>query len=175
MSEDRRCRDGDVCMVASSPFQTHFELRTTYPLAECLGPRFLLNVRHRFRVGDHLNMVRYDNDLFQQVLEVVNGLRILTVDPAGVEMLVTTPPIDVAARVAHLTGAVGEEGEVVVSRGFRGLFVVRVDGATEAERNTLIEAIEYGVMRGKELNRIVRKVMKRGESEVLFDPVKQAA
>lgn len=144
MTPERRVKDGDVCIVAPTPFHTYFEIRTTFPLAEVLNPTFLLPVRGRFRKGDRINYVRYDNDTWNEILEVVEGVRVLAVDSLGVEILVTYPPIDLKERSVD---------GVVVARGFAGRFVVRVDGAKESEWNTLVEAREEGERRAKQLGK----------------------
>lgn len=144
MTLERRCKDGDVCMVAATPWHSQFEIRTTYPLSEVLNPQFFLPVRSRFRKGDRINIVRYDNDTWNEILEVVEGLRVLAVDSLGVETLITYPPIDLKERTVD---------GVVVARGFAGRFVVRVDGAKETEWNTLVEAREEGERRSKQLNK----------------------
>ena len=93
-----------------------------------------MNVRSNLRAGDRINLVRYENDTWGRVLEVMEGIRVTAVDNAGVELMTTFDLVSLNRP--------GEQG-VVVARGFAGQFVIRVDGDTNATRNTLVEANEY--------------------------------
>lgn len=139
---DRRCRDADIAMSDAMPFAQHYEIRTTFPVEErAADPLFLMNVRSRLRAGDRINLVRYENDTWDRVLEILEGLRVVHVDNAGVELLQTAQAI----KLDHP----GEEG-VVVARGFAGQFAVRFEGATVGVRNTIVEANEFAAEIGRE-------------------------
>ena len=135
IKSDRRLKDGDIAMSDAMPFAQHYEARTVFPLKEVLAnPDFLTNVRHRLRAGDRLNIVRYENDDWHRVLEVIEGLRVVAVDNSGVELMRLFDPMTLDRQ--------GEVG-IVVARGFAGQFVIRIDGSTHASRNTIVEANEY--------------------------------
>lgn len=138
---ERRCKNGDLSLIAQGPFQSWWEVRTTYPLEQCINNQFFVNERSNFRAGDCINMVRYDNDTWKQVLEVCNMIRVGFCDANGVELIQ-----DFAIKKHDKPG---EQG-IVVGRGFAGKFVVRVDGATYVARNTLVEANEAAVELGRE-------------------------
>ena len=131
---DYRCKPGDVCMSEAMPFAQSWEVRTTYPLDECIkNPSFLMNVRSFFRAGHRINLCRYVSETWGEVIEVCDGLRVRLVDAQGVDLIKTQEIVR--------TGSDAEPG-IVVSRGFRGRFVVRQDGAVILERNTIVEANE---------------------------------
>ena len=129
-----RLKNGDLAMCDAMPFGQHFEARTTHPVEQCLHPDFFMNVRTNLRAGDRINVVRYDNDTWKRVLEVIEGVRVVYVDNMGVELLPTFAAVKLDKP--------GEEG-IVIDRGFKNQFVIRVDGATHATRNTVVEAEEY--------------------------------
>lgn len=131
---NRRLKNGDLAMADAMPFGQHFEARTVYPVDQCLNSDFFMNVRSNLRAGDRVNIVRYDNDTWRQVLEVIEGVRVISVDNLGVELMATFAPVKLNKP--------GEEG-IVIDRGFKGQFVIRVDGDTHASRNTVVEAEEY--------------------------------
>lgn len=164
---ERRCTDGDLAMSDAMPFCQHYEARTTYPLKECLNNQFFLNVRGRLRSGDRINIVRYDNDTWKRVIECVEGVRIVAVDSAGVEIMQMFAPM-----------SLNEEGEVgvVVGRGWGGQYAIRVDGTAYATRNTVVEANEYAEMMALETGKplkIFDPKSKQSVSKVL--PVTEAA
>lgn len=156
LRSERRCKAGDIEMISQSSLQTHYEIRTMNPVEMCINSDFLMNVRGRLRAGDRINIVRYENDTWQRVIEVMEGIRVIAVDNAGVELLATFAP--------WKTSNPGETG-IVVARGWAGQFVVRVDGATYATRNTSVEANE-------EAQRIAEET---GKPVTLFDGRKKAA
>lgn len=159
-----RLKPGDVAMSDSMPFGQHYEARTVHPLELCLGEKnedgtcsnedFFMNVRDRFRTGDRINLVRYNHNngwesraFDGHVLEVVEGLRVMHVDNAGVKMMMTFP--------IWKLNIPGEQG-VVVGRGFAGKFVIRLNGEVRATKNTDVEANEYADMLGRETNQPVK-------------------
>lgn len=146
MATYRRCRGDHLVMAEAMPLQQHYEVRTTLPIAHCLSSEYFMDVRGRLRAGDRLNIVRYENDTFERVIEFIEGVRIVAVDNAGVELAAAFAPVTLAKD--------GEKG-IVVARGFAGKFVVRIDGATHKTFNTLIEANEAAEMLGLETGRPV--------------------
>ena len=153
LPSERRCKDGDICMSDAMPFGQHHEVRTTYPIDECLHPRYFLNVRGRFRAGDRINMVRHLNDGWERVIGGMEGIRVIAVDNLGVELFQTFP--------AWNLNEPGETG-IAVKRGYRGKFTVSFDGATHREFNTLVEANEFAERYGAEKN-IVPQLLTYGK------------
>lgn len=141
---DFRCKNGDLAIISESPFHSHWSARTAHPVEKCLHPRFFLNQRTQLRAGDTVDIIRYENDTWQRVLEVIRCLTVVHADNAGVELMVY---FDVKKLDQP-----GEKG-IVVARGFAGQFVIRVDGATHATRNTVVEAREYAEMLSQETGR----------------------
>lgn len=141
MTIERRCRPDDLCMSDAMPFQQHHEVRTTYPLSECINNRFFLDVRSRINAGDIIRMCRYVNDTWNEVIEIAE-VAVLASDNTGVDITTTreimklgTPPV----------------AGVSVGRGFAGQFVVRIDGAVNKKFNTKIEAEEYAELKRREI------------------------
>lgn len=156
MAFEFRCKPGDVALVAQSPFQSWYEVRTTYPLMQCLRPSFFLSVRNMFRAGDCVNLVRYSNDTWKQMLEICPNIRVAAVDSDGVELFMTSAVMSLDKP--------GEEG-IFVDRGFAGQFVIRMDGATYATRNTIVEANELAE----------RLAAETGKPAVLYESKRKAA
>lgn len=148
----RRLKPGDLAMSEAMPFGQHYEARTVYPVEQCMAPDFFMNVRSNLRAGDRINLVRYDNDTWGRVLEVIEGIRIVHVDNIGVELMQTFAPVKLDQP--------GEAG-IVVARGFAGKFVIRVDGATHATRNTVVEANEAAEMLAMETGKPLKKFEKK--------------
>lgn len=147
---ERRCKNGDIVIVSDTPFHRHFEVRTTYPLAECLNQQFFINQFTWFRRGDRINILRFSTDDWDgkncELLEGIEGVRVAHADRNGVDLRLMYAPLSFKETA---------EPGITVCRGFAGKFAVRVDGAIEATRNTVVEAREYAEQRGRELGKEV--------------------
>lgn len=141
---DFRCKNGDLHIVNQSAFGSTWACRTPHPIEKCLHSMFFITQRHQLRAGDSIDIYRFENDTFQRVIEQIKSVTVRYCDSAGVEL---APYFQVAK--------LDEPGEkdIVVARGFAGQFVIRVDGATHATRNTVVEAREYAEMLSQETGR----------------------
>ena len=123
-------------------------IRTTYPLHECVNDEFLLNQRGSFRAGDTIDLLRYDNDTWGEVLETWRLITVKISDGAGVRL---------HAKEMHFDDLNEHEGEqgIVVARGKFGSFIIRIEGTTHTTRNTVIEANEYALMMAQQTGKPV--------------------
>lgn len=144
---ERRCKAGDVAFIAQSPIGSWYEARTTFPLEECMNDTFLLNVRHGMRVGDLINITQYVNEKWGEVVATLPMARITAVDNQGVEMMF---PFGITSNDKKA------EAGIVVDRGISGQFVIRLDGAVVASRNTIVEANELATLMGSESGKPVK-------------------
>jgi len=98
------CKLQDITCVSATPFQSHYEARTTLPLAEILNDRFFNHVRDNLRVGDEIAICRYDRIAGSQqdtrLLEFCTA-RVSEKSADGVKLFVVQAPIDVAAAEAE--------------------------------------------------------------------------
>lgn len=148
MTFDYRLKPGDLCRNETSPFGQQHVARTTFPLEECIASKsFFMNVRANFQGGDFIHLQRYVNDAWGEAIEVCPFLMVSRVDPDGVVLLQIFP-------VQKIPGDASEKG-ISVSRGFRGRFVIRLDGAVIGERNTVVEANEAADQLGAETGKPV--------------------
>lgn len=143
----RRCKPGDMGLIAQTPFNTWWWVQTTFPLHECINSEFFMNVRAGMRAGDNIRLLRYDNDKWKRVLEICDRICVKYVDSAGVELELLEP-----IRTDNRDGETG----FVVDRGFDGGFAIRLDGTMYAKRNTIVEANELAVALGEEFRRPVK-------------------
>lgn len=133
----------DLSRSDTMSFGQHWEVRTTYPLKQCLNNRFLLSVRDFFQAGDLVNLVRYVNDKWKEVIEEVPHIRIASVDAEGVELMQV---FDIIVK----TGKNGEK-DIIVDRGLSGQFIIRVDGAVRSSHNSWQDANEAAQMLADDL------------------------
>jgi hypothetical protein len=136
-SVKRRVKPGDMELVHNGAIR-HWCIRTTYPLHECVNDDFLLNQRGSFNSGDTIDLLRFDNDTWKSVLETWRFITVKYSDAAGVKLDA------IEAHFRDLNEREDEQG-IVVARGQRGSFVIRIDGTTHTARNTVVEANEFAV------------------------------
>lgn len=98
------CRLQDITCVSATPFQSHYEARTTLPLVDVLNERFFNHVRDNLRVGDEIAICRYDkiaNNHNDTRLVEFCTVRVHEKHAGGVKLFVVQAPIDVAASYAE--------------------------------------------------------------------------
>ena len=140
-----RCKTTDFHYICALNDQNRmWYARTTYPLKICLDPQFFMNVRGHLQAGDFIHLVRFDNDKWKQTLEICKDILVLAVDNDGVEIMQT--------EAIYSSAKPGEDG-IVVDRGWAGKFVVRLDGATYATRQSVVEANEVATVLAAEMGR----------------------
>ena len=57
---DLRVKPLDLCMSEAMPFQQHYELRTTHPIADVAHDQYFLPVRGQIYAGDQITICRFD-------------------------------------------------------------------------------------------------------------------
>lgn len=131
-----------------------WNVRVPWPIEECFGPLFLMNMKDRLTVGDMVSYVRFSNDKFEEFIECCKFLYIQWCDREGV---VQFRPDDAIIRGPNITSVNKGERGIVVIRGDRGMFRIRIDGATQDRKwQTAQEADEDAKLIGEETGKPVR-------------------
>ncbi len=88
----QRIRPNDFCMADASPFQQHYEARTTHPLPLVACGEAFMDLRHNLRPGDEVAICQYDKADYRSArLVAFCKIRVVKVEVASVEV---TPPYD---------------------------------------------------------------------------------